>query len=65
MQIDFTQYFVGSDILNGRDMAVFRALLYFNLPKNIVFKPVKPVKVFSAVVSGGLHNSKTLRDLTE
>jgi len=43
---DFTQYFAESDILVGRDMVVYRALLYFNLPQNIVFKPVKPVKVF-------------------
>lgn len=28
-------------------MAVFRALLYFNLPENIVFKPVRPKKVFT------------------
>ena len=46
MPADFTQYFAESDILSGRDMAVYRALLYFNLPQNIVFKPVKPIKVF-------------------
>ena len=32
MQIDFTAYFYNSEILHGKDMAVFRALLYFNLP---------------------------------
>ena len=48
MQVDFTKFFIESEILAGRDMSVYRALLYFNLPENIIFKPVKPVKVFSA-----------------
>ena len=45
-------------------MAVYRALLYFNLPQNIVFKPVKPVKVFS-VQPGGYHGGakQSLKDL--
>ena len=43
-----TNFFAGSDILAGSgNIAIFRALLYFNLPHNIVFKPVTPVKVFS------------------
>ena len=52
MQVDFTKFFAESEILSGRDMSVYRALLYFNLPKNVIFKPVKPIKVFSATISG-------------
>ena len=59
IQTDFTQFFAQSDILNGRDMAVYKALLYFNLPQNVVFKQVKPVKVFNAYHGSG----KTLKDL--
>ena len=51
MQVDFTKFFAESEILQGSNMSVFRALLYFNLPQNIIFKPVKPVKVFSAQIS--------------
>lgn len=32
IQADFTKFFSESDILKGKDMAVYRALLYFNLP---------------------------------
>lgn len=51
MQVDFTKFFGESEILSGREMSVYRALLFFNLPENIVFKPVKPVKVFSATMN--------------
>lgn len=46
IQADFTTFFTNSEILSGREMAVYRALLYFNLPQNIVFKTVTPVKVY-------------------
>ena len=62
-----TQFFAGSDILQGSgNIAVFRALLYFNLPHNIVFKPIRPVKVFSKQIfaySGAYNQGKTLNDL--
>ena len=68
MQVDFTKFFSESEILAGRDMSVYRALLYFNLPENIIFKPVKPVKVFSAQINshgtlGG--NNRQLKDLVQ
>lgn len=62
-----THCFAGSDILQGSgNIAVFRALLYFNLPHNIVFKTVQPVKVFSKQIfgySGAYNQGKTLNDL--
>ena len=68
MQLDLvTQLFADSDILAGSgSIAVYRALLYFNLPSNLVFKPVRPIKVFSKKIFGykGAENpGKALNDL--
>ena len=71
MQVDFSKFFGESEILAGRDMSVYRALLFFNLPDNIIFKPVKPVKVFSAQVNNNYANTqsaagmKQIKDLVQ
>ena len=50
-------------------MVVYRALLYFNLPENIVFDHVNPKLVFQSDVGGGGSylgsSSKTLSDLVQ
>ena len=62
MQIDFSKFFSESEILAGRDMSVYRALLFFNLPENIIFKPVKPVKVFSAQLNNNYGPGATVQN---
>lgn len=62
---DFTKCFADSEILQGKNMIVFRALLFFNLPDELIFRErVRPVKGYSYPPEVNQKKAE-LRDLLE
>lgn len=64
---DFISYFHESKILAGKNIAIYKALLFFNLPEELILHPhrtVRPVKGYSFPQAGDRPKHE-LKDLIE